>query len=720
MSEHPQNTANQPLRHPVAKLLLTSAMLLAPGAQAETDNVERDIAVVAGAQENVTAPLQGIVAKESAAGTKSAAPLVKTPQAITVVTRDQMDQQDAASVAQALRYSSGVVAEYRGTSNRSDEVIVRGFRYAPKYLDGLSYQSGQIDPWLLERVEVVRGPASVLYGQANPGGLVAMTSKRPVAQAIRKLQLSAGNLHQGEAAFDFGGALDEDAKLLYRLNGIAGTKETGIKDHKEKRFAIAPALTYIANEDTTFTLLTSYQKEPENGYRNFLPTSGVAIKSSAGYLPYDFNVSDPGFNQARREQTSFGYIFEHYINDVFSFQQNMRYTTVDERYKYLVFMSQAKNSTLLQRRPQKDIVKSHELVLDNQLKAQFSTGDVEHSVLTGLDYKWSKVNTQNWRGDSAGYFLDWTRPVYGMPVNESALPKVTDNRKVLDQLGVYLQDQMSYGGWNLLLSLRNDWTELRTQDMLRSSDSQQNDTKLTGRSGLLYAFDNGIAPYISYSTSFEPNLDTGAPGTDPFKPTTGEQTEIGVKFQPKNSNTLLTLALFDLTQKNVSSTNPVTKYKEQIGKVRSKGLEAEVHSQLTPAIALMAAYTYTDIVTKETYVDDQRGKTLVMVPTHAASAWGTYSFLQGPLKGFSTGAGVRYNGASQGNATNTYKVPAFTLYDWMARYELAEVAPSLAGAALQVNVNNLTDKHYVSSCGGVDACFYGSGRTVTATVSYSW
>lgn len=264
-----------------------------------------------------------------------------------------MDQQDAASVAQALRYSSGVVAEYRGTSNRSDEVIVRGFRYAPKYLDGLSYQSGQIDPWLLERVEVVRGPASVLYGQANPGGLVAMTSKRPVAQAIRKLQLSAGNLHQGEAAFDFGGALDEDAKLLYRLNGIAGTKETGIKDHKEKRFAIAPALTYIANEDTTFTLLTSYQKEPENGYRNFLPTSGVAIKSSAGYLPYDFNVSDPGFNQARREQTSFGYIFEHYINDVFSFQQNMRYTTVDERYKYLVFMSQAKNSTLLQRRPQK-------------------------------------------------------------------------------------------------------------------------------------------------------------------------------------------------------------------------------------------------------------------------------------------------------------------------------------------------------------------------------
>ncbi|MEX0631546.1 TonB-dependent receptor [Serratia ureilytica] len=403
--------------------------------------------------------------------------------------------------------------------------------------------------------------------------------------------------------------------------------------------------------------MTSYQKEPENGYRNFLPTSGVAIKSSAGYLPYDFNVSDPGFNQARREQTSFGYIFEHYINDVFSSSR----TCVTPRWMNVtnIWCSCRKPKQHAAAAPSaKDIVKSHELGLDNQLKAQFSTGDVEHSVLTGLDYKWSKVNTQNWRGDSAGYFLDWTRPVYGMPVNESALPKVTDNRKVLDQLGVYLQDQMSYGGWNLLLSLRNDWTELRTQDMLRSSDSQQNDTKLTGRSGLLYAFDNGIAPYISYSTSFEPNLDTGAPGTDPFKPTTGEQTEIGVKFQPKNSNTLLTLALFDLDAENVSSTNPVTKYKEQIGKVRSKGLEAEVHSQLTPAIALMAAYTYTDIVTKETYVDDQRGKTLVMVPTHAASAWGTYSFLQGPLKGFSTGAGVRYNGASQGDATNTYKVPA--------------------------------------------------------------
>lgn len=716
--------SNKPLGLPrinTPRLLFASTLLLMPDvyAASSVNTAESELVVTARQDESVVAPMKGIVAKQSAAGTKTATPLVKTPQSISVVTRDQMTAQGATSVQEALRYTSGVVAEYRGSSNRYNEALIRGFAYAPTYLDGLFFSDkGKMNAWLLERVELVHGPASVLYGQANPGGLVAMTSKRPTAQSIRQVQFSAGNNHYGEAAFDFGGAVNDDGNLLFRLNGVASTKNTFIQDYKEQAFAIAPALTFLPNENTTFTLLTSYQKEPKSGYRNFLPAIGTRTASSAGYIPRDFNISDPNFNQSWREQAAIGYSLIHDFNDVLSFQQNLRYTTTEERYKYLVFMTNSTPDTVLTRRPQKELVKSKNFGIDNQLKAEWATGAVDHTLLAGLDYRWRDVDNKLWRGSTAGYDIDWTMPVYGLNIDESALSLTTSTRTKLDQVGIYLQDQLVYGGWNLLLAGRYDWSEMRTQDRLASTLAQQNDTAFTGRAGLLYAFDSGISPYISYSTSFEPSTDSGAPGSDPFKPTKGKQTEIGLKYQPKNTDIMMSAALFDLTQRNVTSRNPDTKYNEQIGKIRSRGVETEVHAQITPALNVIATYTYTDIVNKETHIATEQDKKLTRVPTHAAALWSSYTFQDTVLKGFTTGVGVRYTGTSYANSANTAKVPMFTLYDWMARYELGELSPKLAGAAVQVNVNNLTDKKYIASCS--NDCFYGNGRTAFATVSYRW
>ncbi|AYH48900.1 TonB-dependent siderophore receptor [Dickeya fangzhongdai] len=711
--------------------VLASTLLMAAHAQAADTTSTDTMIVSANAGESVTAPLKGIVAKESASGTKTSTPLIKTPQAVTVVTRDQMDAQAVSSVSDALNYSSGVVTNYRGSSNRNDEVIARGFRYAPKFLDGLSYglsgqgaALGKIDPWLLERVELVHGPASVLYGQVNPGGLISMTSKRPTAETIRKVQFSAGNQHLGEAVFDFGGALNDDKTLLYRLNGIASTRDEFVKDYKEKRVAIAPAITWLPNSDTSFTLLTSYQNDPKAGYRNFLPKIGTVTEASAGYIPEDLNVSDPNYNRSKREQIGIGYIFDHSFNDNVSFQQNLRYSQLRERYKYLVYTwsNPEISDTSLSRRQVREELNADELGLDNQIKVKLATGEVEHTLLGGLDYKWQDRDYNYWRNSGNQYNFDWANPNYGGSylVSDSQLALNQSYKKKLDQVGVYLQDQMEWNQWNLLLSGRHDWSEIRTQDRTTSTTTQQNDSKFTGRAGLLYAFDNGISPYASYSTSFEPNLDSGAPGTPAFKPTTGEQKEVGVKFQPKGSNTLLTVSLFDITQKNITSYNSVTKYNEQIGKVKSKGVETEVHSQLTPEINLMAAYTYTDAVTKESYTASQVNKAPSSIPRHSASAWGSYSFQNGPLKGVTLGTGVRYIGSTYGDNAESFKVPAYTLYDAMARYELGSLASQLKGAAVQLNVNNLTDKRYVASCGGDTACFYGSGRTVVATVSYSW
>ena len=687
---------------------------------------EETILVTQGVSQEPTAPVKGMVATKTLSATKTSAELVKTPQSVSVVTRDQMDALDATSVSQALRYTAGAFTEYRGSSNRNDEVFVRGFSYVPKFLDGLSFgatassQTGTVDPWLLERVELVRGPASGLFGQVNPGGLISMTSKRPTSEPIHKVQFSTGNRDLAEGAFDFGGPLSDDGRVLYRLNGIARTQHNQVEDYKDSRVAIAPAITWYPNDQTRFTLLTSYQKDPDAGYRNFLPAYGTVTSANGKYIPLDFNVSDPDYDQSWREQTMVGYEFEHQFNDMMTFRQNARYASIKQKYRYLVYFNSKPESTLLSRRAQHEERTTNEFGIDNQLEAQFATAQMNHTLLGGLDYKSSNDKQLLMRGSGSQYDMDWTHPVYGVNVDESTFSPASHEQQNLDQMGLYLQDQMSWNNWELLLSGRYDWTEVRTTDYINSEKTQQNDNKFTWRTGLLYAFDFGLSPYISYSTSYEPNLQTNrAPGSAPFKPTTGKQTEVGVKYQPVD-NTLMSLALYDLKQSNVSTYNSTLGWFENAGEVRSKGVEAEIHSSLWDSVNLIGSYTYTDAETVNTTVAGTEGKTPARIPAHMASAFASYTFPGGPLKSLTTGVGVRYIGTSYGDAKNTFKVPAVDLYDAMVSYELGELNSSLKGAAVQFNVNNIADTKYVASCASDTACFYGVGRTVTATVSYSW
>ncbi|EOL8939833.1 TonB-dependent siderophore receptor [Cronobacter dublinensis] len=696
------------------------------GAQAATPG-EETMVVTRGVAEDPHAPLKGMVATKTRSATKTSADLIRTPQSVSVVTRDQMAALDATSVSQALRYSAGAFTEYRGGSNRNDEVFVRGFSYVPKFLDGLSFgatagsQTGVVDPWLLERVELVRGPASVLFGQMNPGGLISMTSKRPSRDAAQQVQLRTGNHRLAEGAFDVGGALDDEGHVLWRLNGLGRAQHNEVDDYKESRVAIAPALTWYANDQTRFTLLTSYQKDPDAGYRNFLPAYGTVKATADGRaIARDFNVSDPDYNTSRREQTAVGYELEHQLNDAVTLRQNARYSHITQEYRYLVYANSAAGSTLLQRRPQHEQRDTKEFGLDNQLEARFDTAALSHTLLTGVDYKQSRDHQRLARDSGARYNLDWTRPTYGIDIRDSALTAVTNEQQDLDQLGLYLQDQVSWNRWELLLSGRYDASEVRTADLLQNTTTQQNDNKFTWRTGLLYAFDSGLSPYVSYSTSFEPNLQSNrAAGTAPFKPMEGKQTEVGLKYQPTDS-VLMSLALYDLKQTNVATYNSTLGYFENAGEVESKGVETELHATLADNVNLIASYTWTDAKNVSTTVAGTEGKTPARIPAHMASAFASYTLPGGPLRGLTAGAGVRYIGTSYGDAKNTFKVPSVDLYDAMLRYDLGTLNGQLKGAALQMNVNNLADKKYVSACASDTACFYGVGRTVTATISYAW
>lgn len=711
-------------KNKIMQLWILSLATVSVAAQAQTK--EETIVVTQGVSEEPTAPVKGIVATKTLSATKTSADIVKTPQSVSVITRDQMAQLDVTSVSQALRYSAGVFTEYRGSSNRNDEVFVRGFSYVPKFLDGLSFgatassQTGSVDPWLLERVELVRGPASVLFGQVNPGGLISMTSKRPTSDPIHNVQFRTGNHDLAEGAFDFGGPLSDDGRVLYRVNGIARTQHNQVEDYKETRMAIAPAITWYPNDQTRFTLLTSYQKDPDAGYRNFLPAYGTVTSANGRYIPRDFNVSDQDYNQSWREQTMIGYELEHQFADNLTFRQNARYASIKQKYRYLVYANSAADSTVLTRRAQHEERTTNEFGIDNQLESLFATGDVNHTLLGGLDYKTSKDKQLLERGVGSQYDLDWTNPVYGINVDESTFSTATDEQQNLDQMGLYLQDQMSWNNWEWLVSGRYDWTEVRTIDFDGGTQTQQNDNKFTWRTGLLYAFDFGLSPYISYSTSFEPSLQTNrAPGVAPFKPTTGKQTEIGLKYQPVDA-TLMTLALYDLTQSNVATYNSAEGWFENAGEVRSKGVEAEIHSTLMDSINLIGSYTYTDAETQSTTVAGTEGKTPARIPTHMASAFASYTVPGGALKSLTAGVGMRYIGTSYGDAKNTFKVGSVDLYDAMVSYQLGELNSSLKGASVQFNVNNVADTKYVASCASDTACFYGIGRTMTATVNYSW
>ncbi|MCQ4273081.1 TonB-dependent siderophore receptor [Pseudomonas kuykendallii] len=674
------------------------------------------------AEQDASGPLDGYLAKRSAAGTKTDTPLIRTPQAISVVTRDQMDDQAVTNVAQALRYTSGVFTEYRGSSHRVDEVFARGFGYLPTYLDGLSFGGesySQIDPWMLERVELIHGPASVLYGQATPGGLLNMVSKRPSLAAKNAVQLGAGSDSLVNGAIDLNGQLDEQGDWLYRFNGVASKGQNEVDHVEEERQAFAPALTWSPDEDTRLTLLGYYQNDPEAGYRNFWPTAGVANSGPYGRLSRHLDVGDPDWYKSTREQTSLGYLFEHRFNDALTFRQNARLLKENGHYRQMVFQFMS-NAYTLERQPADNTEDMRQFVIDNQLQFDLQTGALAHTLLAGADYKRTHLDTWGARdlSYSGEYPLDIRNPVYGITLG--SLTVNTDQSQKAEQLGIYLQDQIELGGWNLMIGGRQDRSEVVTDNHLSGSRVTVDDDKFTGRAGLLYAFDNGISPYLSYSTSFEPVLSSGAPGSSPFKPTSGKQTELGLKYQPPGSEALFSAALFDLAQRNVVTYDSVNGYNTQTGEIKTHGLELEARGRVLSNWELIGSYTFLQPKVSKSEQTGIEGNQPARQPNHLASAWATYRFDAAPLAGLSIGGGARYVGSSYGNAANTYKVPSILLLDAMLGYELKYLAPELAGASLQINASNLADKQYAASCAAVDTCFYGSSRTLTASVNYAW
>lgn len=694
--------------------------------------------------ERANGPVVGYSARQSATGTKTDTPLLETPQSISVITKDQIKDQGAQTVQDALQYTPGVSLQGYGANAFFDGFKIRGFD-APQYLDGLrlpkdglQFAMPKIETYGLERLEVLKGPSSGLYGQIDPGGFINMISKRPTATPHYDVEGTFGSFNRIQGAFDIGGPIDRNGEFLYRVVGLARQSDTQTDFVQDNKLFIAPSFTWRPTTDTSFTILSQYQKIDNKGYQQYVPGQVSFLPNPNGHVPYSRYIGEPGSDRYKLEQASIGYTLEHRFDNNLQFRQNLRYMEVSNDLQSVrsegMVMLNALPYPQVQPNPiysTTDVnrtfnyIKSNaqNLTLDNQLQADFRTGALTHKVLVGVDYLHQTGNS-DYRY-TVLLPINAYNPIYGtlpIPPMSAQTPYMLLKNKI-DQVGLYAQDQIKLDRWTLSLTGRQDFVNTNLDSLAvypASGSYPRSDSAQTGRVGLNYLFDFGLSPYASYSTSFVPNANASRTG-QAFKPTTGEGWEAGVKYQPVGTNLMFTAAYFDIKQNDVLTADPANfLFSVQTDAVRSQGVELEARGNITRELEIIAGYSHTDAKITASAVGAQ-GKYVNGVPIDQASLWAKYTWFDGQLAGLGVGAGVRYVGESYGDLFNTFVLPSYTLFDASVNYDFAYVRPDLKGWSAQITAKNLTNRYYVASClTGLAYCGLGTARTVLGTLKYSW
>lgn len=676
-----------------------------------------------GSVETPLGPVHGYVAGGSSSGTKTNTPIMETPQAVSVIGAEQIRDQKANKLDEVLRYTAGVRAGTFGADTRNDWWLIRGFKSddVGLFLDGMqlfytSYASWKLQAPNMERVEVLRGPSAVLYGGSSPSGIVNVISKMPPADPVRFIETGVNNFGNAYVGFDVGGPVatqPENGKLFYRVVGQVQNGPTQVNFTPDNNYFIAPSVTWKPDADTTFTVLASASRQETRGI-NFLPYEGTVTNARFGKIPTSFFAGDPSVDKFTREQEMLGYQFERNLTDDLTFRQNARFAHVDVTYRGYVGNNWADiNTASLGRYNWYAKNTANQANLDNQLEYRFNTGAVRHTMLFGVDLKGYQIDDYQAFNFGTVPSINVFNPAYGFDIPLTGAP-FRNFQITQKQAGTYLQDQMKLGNFTLVLSGRNDWVETTqagrdTGATLASRD----DSRFSGRAGLIYNFDNGIAPYVSYATSYNPIIGLNAQN-QLFLPETGQQAEIGVKVAPRGFDGYFTASVFDLKRQNVATTDPVvTTLQNQTGEVTSRGIELEAVANATRELKLIGSFTAYHLFNSRDLDPSLVGKTPTNTPELLVSGWADYTFKDGPLAGFGFGGGVRYVGSSWADTANTLEVPAVVLGDLALHYEWQNWRTAL-------NVVNLTDKIYVASCAAASSCFYGDRRRVTASVSYKW
>jgi iron complex outermembrane recepter protein len=677
-----------------------------------------------------TGPAAGYVTNRTMTATKTDTPILEIPQSISVINRNEMDMRGVQFFTEALRYVPGVVVDQFGFNGQGFEYLgMRGFNVqtTANFRDNLSQAATGLyfgafitDPYALERIDVLRGPTSVMFGRGDAGGIVNRITKLPTAAPIREIELQYGNFDRKRIAGDFGFA-NADGTLMFRLVTSALDTDTQVRfpntngDRASiRRFYIAPSLTWRPSDRTSITVFGDILNNRSGAAPFYL--------ADPNGNPTNVLFGDPGFTRYSTDQASISYKIEHHFNETWTVRQNFRYMRQDGRFRdinplgFAVDPVTGATTSVQDRSAFATNERIDQTVLDTHLQARFGTGPANHTVLAGIDWNRTNAFLNYFASTSATPSIDIRNPVYFQPIATPDFLAV-DARQKIDSVGFYVQDQVKYQNWILTLSGRHDKISSTTDDavaLVLSPHTSSRDAAYTGRAGLTYLFSNGIAPYFSYSQSFLPQPGISMNSGMPFEPTRASQYEVGVKFQPAGTRSLFTAALFDLTKTNVLTRDPNAPLGSnsfvQTGAIRSRGAEVEARTEIFRGLNFIGAFSYNDVKVIESN-DGFQGNMPILVPNISTSGWLDYSFSAlniSWLKGFSIGGGTRYVGRVFNDEANTSITRSFTLFDAVLRYDHGPWR-------FIINANNIFNEKYFSSHTGGNF-FRGTERMVIGTL----
>ncbi|MEZ8696456.1 TonB-dependent siderophore receptor [Vibrio lentus] len=704
---------------------LAVALLTAFSAQALAEET------VTAADSNIeTVTIMGKAYRNTA--TKSALEPEETPQGITVIDEEQLEQRGVKSLNQALRYAPGVVTEQKGASvTMYDTFSIRGFSNNQSYYDGLvlPFLTGwnlqpQIDPIAIQQVEVFKGPTSVLYGSMPPGGMVNMIAKAPQEDGSTKVGVSTGSRNLMEASIDTSGQLG-DSDFSYRLVALARKQDSQVDNAEEERYVIAPSLDWQVSDRTLINFNLYYQNDPSMGTNSAMPLE--VLKASDPSV----SMGDKNWSTFEREVLMLGYKINHQINDNWTFLQNARYTDAslyqENTYHTATNFNPATGSLI--RNAYSTDEDSQSFVIDNQVSGRVEISGLEHNLLFGVDYLKLTGDSlyKEFTANAGFYGFDAYNPNNDLLDKSQLQENYRESHDITtEQLGLYFQDQVRYDALVLLAGGRYDMfkasddknSSYPTYDGKEEADHNQ----FSYRVGALYELDNGISPFVSYATSFEPAAGTDINGNS-LKPQLGEQVELGIKYLSSDMSQQVTASYFHITKKDsiaADPSDPTYRSKIQLGEVRSQGVEVEGRWFVTEDWDVNASYTYVDMEVTEDANPDLEGTTPIYVPTHAANLWSNYYVYGGALAGTRWSAGARYMGEMEMDATNTQgKVPSYTVVDLSLGYDLGEASDTLSGATANLMVNNLFNEEYYT-CYDQSNCWFGAEQSVELSVNYEF
>ncbi|MCX4146374.1 MULTISPECIES: TonB-dependent siderophore receptor [Paraburkholderia] len=668
----------------------------------------------------------GLVGKRTTTGTKTDTPITEVPQTINVVTAQQIEMTGATDLNQALHYVPGFASF--GSDSRTDlYAALRGFT-PTLFVDGLQapnttpIANWRVDPYMIDSVTVLRGPASVLYGAGDPGAIVDVQTKQADGERVREVGVQIGNYARKQTMLDIGDRLDDDGKYAYRFVGVARDGNALSGPNADQRVALAPSLRWRPDSDTSLTLTATYLQDWNDISHNFLPAQGTVLPNPNGQLSHDVYTGEPTFNDYRKKQWSLGYQFSHDLNSIWTLRQNLRWMHLSLDDASVFGGGLAEGSTT-------DITRYAGLFqlnysrfdIDNNAQARFGTGPLEHLLLLGFQYNRQTTTDSVWLALAPD--LNLYNPVY-TPVTTAIFSGPTsfgrqDLHTAMNTFGVYAQDQVKWNRWALTLGGREDWVNMQQDDHEASTQTKQDVSAFSGRVGLTYQGDYGLSPYVGYSTSFNPVIGVRMFGGGLPEPTRGRQIEAGLRWQPPRKNLMLSAVVYQINQTNVvtptpTNLDPTGTSSVQTGEVRSRGIELNAVGDVSRELSIIASYIYQDV--KNVKANDaslNNWPVDVPRPRQMASLWTDWTWHTGALAGFGIGGGIRYQSASAGAPDNSLTVASYTLYDAALHYHTRNWR-------LALNVANLFDRHYISGCQSYSVCAFGNERTVLANAKYTW